>query len=84
MSKKEKLHQRLFSKPKDFTWDEAVTLMGHHGFVLLPNSGSSHVKFFNPETKSVFSTYRPHPNPTLRMHQIKNFIVLLESIGVKK
>lgn len=33
MSKKEKLLQRLKSKPKDFTYNEAKTILNKFGFV---------------------------------------------------
>jgi hypothetical protein len=34
MSKKEKLLRRLLSRPKDFTFNETVTLLGQPGYDL--------------------------------------------------
>jgi len=47
MSKKEKLKMRLLSYPKDFTFSELVSLLGHFGFRIVKTgkTGGSRVAF---------------------------------------
>ena len=45
MSKVEKLIEQLKSKPKDFTWDEAVKVLNYYGYKQL--KGGSRRKFVN-------------------------------------
>lgn len=70
MSKKEKLIARLKSKPRDFTWDEAVTLMKYYEFVVINNKGSRR-KFYNEKTKQIFSFHKPHPQNVLKPYLIE-------------
>lgn len=72
MSKKAKLIERFLSKPKDFRWDELVTLMSRFGFVLHEScGGSSHKKFVSRrnEAQMIF-TPRPHPTGMLKGYQL--------------
>ena len=79
MSKKEKLIKRLLSKPKDFTFDELVTLVGYLGFRLdtRGKTSGSAVKFVNDEGYPLF-IHRPHPGNTLKEYHIKNILKELE------
>ena len=45
MSQKEKLIARLLKKPKDFTFDEMVTLLSYFDFYLKQGRSGSGVKF---------------------------------------
>ena len=83
MSTKEKLLDRLFSRPRDFEWDELVRLLSGCGFEVISGSGSRY-KFFHPETGSKLSIHRPHPESTLKQYVIREVIKVLEEIGVKK
>ena len=64
MGKKEKLEARLKSCPKDFTFDEMVTLMGYYD--LMPaktgKTGGSRVRFVNKENGMTITMHKPH-NP---------------------
>ena len=79
MSKKEKLIKRLLSRPKDFTFDELVTLMGYLEYELDTGgktSGSA-VKFVNSNGFVLF-IHRPHPGKILKEYHIKSAIKELE------
>ena len=45
MSKKDKLINRLLKKPKDFTFDEMVSLLSYLGYELKQGGTGSGVKF---------------------------------------
>ena len=74
MSKKEKLISRLKSNPKDFTFEEAKTLLQLFGYIL-SNSGKtsgSRVSFIRD--KKVFRMHKPHPNKELLAYQVKEIV----------
>ena len=83
MGQKEKLIQRLKSKPKDFTFDEAETLLGYLSYVR-SNKGKtsgSRVMFISEEHEAIL-LHKPHPQKELKAYQIKQLIVILEQEGL--
>lgn len=76
MSKLEKLLKRLYSKPKDFTYQEAKTLLEQLGFVE-DNKGrtsGSRVIFINEKGGNI-ELHKPHnTGKTLKPYQIKDII----------
>ena len=73
MSKKEKLINKLKSNPKDFTFDDAESLLGYLGY-RKSNKGrtsGSRVKFANGDTGDLILLHRPHPQKELREYQVK-------------
>lgn len=78
MSKKDKLRKRLDSLPKDFTWDELVTLMGHYGFDLLKGSGSRR-KFVNADKRLVI-LHCPHPGSIVKTYALEQAKALLDEL----
>lgn len=78
MSKKDKLRKRLDTLPKDFTWDELVTLMGHYGFGLLNGSGSRR-KFVNAEKRLVI-LHCPHPGNIVKTYALEQAKALLDEL----
>lgn len=80
VGKKEKLIARLKSNPKDFTFEEAETLLG-----LLGYSRNNKGKTSGSRVISTSGTYRtkimlhkPHPRKELLEYQIKQLIRQLE------
>ena len=69
MSKKHKLIDKLQSRPANFTWDEAVKLMGLCGFELLNRSGSARM-FVHAATRTKVRLHEPHPQRTLLPYMI--------------
>lgn len=78
MSRQEKLLKRLLSRPKDFLWSEAATLLKSYGYEVFNGSGSRR-KFIHPETKQVISFDEPHPKK-----QLKSYILDLIIAGLKE
>lgn len=84
MSKKEKLILRLQSLPKDFTYDEMVSLlayMGYQEFSSGRTSGSA-VRFMNPNSSNMIKFHKPHPESTLKKYVLEQVIEVLEREGL--
>jgi len=76
MSKKEKLKKRFLSKPRDFTYDELVTLLTALGYEE-SNKGKtsgSRVSFIHKVTKHIISLHKPHPSNILKAYQVSQLI----------
>ena len=83
MRQKEKLIQRLKSKPKDFTFQEAETSLGYLEYIR-SNKGKtsgSRVVFESNEHGNIL-LHKPHPNNELKIYQIKQLIDVLEQEGL--
>lgn len=83
MSKKEKLLERLQSRPRDFTYDELATLLLGLGYSQSSSgrtSGSA-TKFTNSKTLSIINLHRPHPSNIIKMYIIDAVIAELEKGG---
>lgn len=84
MSQKEKLISKLKSNPKDFTFDEAETLLGYLTF-RRSNKGKtsgSRVIFISDEYNAKIILHKPHPRKELRDYQIDQLIEILEQEGL--
>ena len=84
MGKKEKLIQKLLSEPKDFTFDEAVTLLGYFSYTQ-SNKGKtsgSRVAFSNPKSPVKSIMHKPHPRNVLLEYQVKQLIDQLRQEGL--
>ena len=82
MGKKEKLIERLKSKPKDFTFDEMQSVLEAFGFEVL-NKGKtsgSRVKFSKGSMAIIL--HKPHPRKELLEYQIKQITDVLEKEGL--
>jgi len=82
MSQKVKLIQRLKSKPKDFTYQEAVSLLSALD-LKESNKGKtsgSRVMFLGKGVK--ITMHKPHPNNELKSYQIVELIKNLEAEGL--
>ena len=75
MSKKEKLIARLKEKPKDFTFEEVMQLMGYFDYRLANSgkTGGSRVAFTN-DKKDYIRMHKPHPRTILKAYQVQNLI----------
>jgi len=82
MGKKEKLIARLKSKPKDFKFNEAKTLMGLCGYSLsdVGKTSGSRVRF--TRGKKVYRMHKPHPRNELPVYQVLELIDVLEKEGL--
>ena len=75
MSKKEKLIARLKEKPKDFSFEEVMQLMGYFGYSIVSGgkTGGSRIAFSN-EKKDYIRMHKPHPRSILKSYQVQNLI----------
>jgi hypothetical protein len=83
MSKREKLRERFLGTPKDFTFDEKVTLMGHMGYEL-DNKGKtsgSRVTFVDSLGNAI-DEHRPHPGNVLSVGALKQNRTKLQNEGL--
>ena len=83
MGTKEKLVKRLLSHPKDFTFDEAVTLLRLLGFEQ-SNKGKtsgSRVGFISKRNGRIMM-HRPHPENILKPYQVRHLIDTLHGKGL--
>ena len=84
MSKKDKLLEKLKSKPKDFTYDELLKLLQGFGFELdeKGKTSGSRVVFYHKESFLIISLHKPHPGNELKQYQIKQVLETLKELGV--
>ena len=63
MSRIQKLEQRLREKPTDFTWDELVKILKHHGFEEMQKgkTAGSRRAFVHSISKQIIRLHKPHP-----------------------
>lgn len=83
MGKKEKLIQRLKSMPKDFTFDEAETLLRYLNYTR-SNKGKtsgSRVIFISKNHGNIL-LHKPHPQNQLKLYQIRQLLEILEKEGL--
>ena len=78
MTRKEKLIQRLKSKPKDFTWNEMISLLTGLGFseVKTGKTSGSRRRFIN-SSNVIIALHKPHPGNILKRYQIDQIIEIL-------
>lgn len=83
MGKNEKLLKRLYTLPKDFTYNELKKLMSSLGFVE-DNKGKtsgSRVIFYHNQKQLILRLHKPHPNNELKLYQVKEIVDFLKRSG---
>jgi len=80
VSRKEKLIKRLLARPKDFSWDELVSLLAALGFeaVAPEKTGGSRRRFIHPNGV-ILTLHKPHPQNILKRYQVEQVIELLQT-----
>ena len=84
MGQKEKLILKLKSNPKDFTFDDAETLLGYFAYKR-SNKGrtsGSRVMFTSDEHSAKILPHKPHPRKELLEYQVRQLIEQLEQEGL--
>ncbi|MFQ6803571.1 MAG: type II toxin-antitoxin system HicA family toxin [Lachnospiraceae bacterium] len=83
MGQKEKLIKRLKSRPKDFTFDEAETLLKCLNYIRSNRGRTSGSRImFISEKHEALLLYKPHPQKELKAYQVKQLIEVLEQEGL--
>ena len=69
--------------PKDFTWQELVSLLTGFGYALAKpgKTGGSRVKFVH-ETLPMIILHKPHPTPVLKKYQMEQIEETLRREGL--
>ena len=82
MSRKQKLIERLRSKPIDFTFDEMESLLFLLGFAKsnAGKTGGSRVKYRLAGVE--IRIHRPHPRKQLKHYQVSQVLNILEQEGL--
>lgn len=83
MSQKEKLIQKLKSKPRNFTFDDAEALLSYFTYSR-SNKGKtsgSRVMFVSDQYPPIL-LHKPHPRKELLEYQIKQLISALKQEGL--
>lgn len=83
MGQKEKLIQRLKSKPRNFTFDEAERLLGYLSYRCSDKgrTSGSRVAFISDEHATIL-LHKPHPRKELLEYQVKQLLDTLEQEGL--
>ena len=82
MSQKDKLIERLLRKPKDFTFDEMVSLLSYFGYTLKQGGTGSGVKFIRDNNNEVINFHKPHPNGILKRYVLDQIVEKLRKDGL--
>ncbi len=83
MSNKEKLIKKLKSRPKDFTFEEAETLLKHFTYCRSNKGRTSGSRvIFVSESHPPILLHKPHPRKELLDYQVKQLIDILDQEGL--
>jgi len=76
MSRKEKLIQRLLSRPSDFTYLELTGLLNALGYkeIKKGKTAGSRRAFISKDNGHIIRLHKPHPGNELRIYQIDYII----------
>jgi len=82
MSKKQKLLEKLCAipEPKDFPWENLVTLMRQNGFTESCEGGSHYT--FEHISGLRLSISKTHPSGVLKRYQVRDVKDTLRAVGV--
>lgn len=81
MGRKEKLIRRFLQLPKDFTFDEIITLLGYFDY-RIDNKGAtsgSRVSFKNTKTGVSINIHKPHPGSVMKEWMMKQIYLHLKN-----
>lgn len=75
--------ERLLSKPKDYTFDEAKTLLNRLGYELYTkgSTSGSRVKFYRESDQAKILLHRPHNPELFKSYMINDLIQNLRERG---
>ena len=83
MGQKEKLIERLKTKPKTFTFDDAESLLRYFGYSRSNKGRTSGSRIcFTSEDHPPIMMHKPHPRKELLEYQVKQLIDFLEQEGL--
>ena len=83
MARRDKLIEKLRRHPRDFTWDELVSLLKSLGYKFIKSGKTtgSRRHFLHPD-HGVICLYQPHPGNVLKKYQVDQILEVLEQEGL--
>lgn len=83
MARKDKLIEKLRRHPRDFTWDELVSLLKSLGYKFIKpgKTTGSRRRFLHPD-HGVICLHQPHPGNVLKKYQADQILEVLEQEGL--
>jgi hypothetical protein len=83
MGRRDKLIDRLKSRPKDFTWEELVRLLEGLGYAEAKSgkTGGSRRRFLHP-TAPVIALHKPHRGNVVKRYVIDDVLGMLTEEGL--
>ena len=83
MSKIEKAKDRIRSKPKDYTYTEAKSLLSQMGFneVTKGRTSGSRVKYYRKRDNKIILLHKPHPGDVMKPSTVKDLLEFLMGLG---
>ena len=83
MGQKEKLINRLKSRPKDFTFDEVESLLGYLDYKRSDKGRTSGSRvMFVSDNHPPIMMHKPHPRKELLDYQVKQLLEMLKQEGL--
>ncbi len=83
MGQKEKLINRLKSRPKDFTFDEVESLLGYLDYKRSDKGKTSGSRvMFVSDSHPPIMMHKPHPRKELLDYQVKQLLEMLKQEGL--
>jgi predicted RNA binding protein YcfA (HicA-like mRNA interferase family) len=81
MSRHEKLREKLLKFPRNFTYDEMITLLKDYGYIKEERrrSSGSAVMFYNKELSDKIMFHKPHPEKELKRYILEMIIEKLKN-----
>ena len=83
MSQKDKLIAELKAKPRNFTFDDAESLLKYFDYVRSDKGKTSGSRvMFKCDKRASIMLHKPHPRKELLEYQVKQLIEVLEQEGL--
>lgn len=81
MGTKDKLVERFKKKPKDFTYEETLSLLAYFGYHVHTkgSTSGSRVRFKNEATGAYIDIHRPHPGSIMKEWMVKTIYQHLQN-----
>lgn len=79
MSRKEKLILKFQQRPKNFTWDELVSLLKYLGYreIKTGKTGGSRRRFIH-DSAAIITLHKPHPQNILKRYAVDQVLDILK------
>jgi len=84
MSTKEKLIERFKKQPKDFTWEELVSMFKAFDFVQNNKGKTSGSRVLFEKGEDTYGVHKPHPTNTIKSYIMKQVLDFFKEKGYIK